>query len=124
MCRVQTSTVQSDIAPPGIANATTKTQAQSSHESVKEKQVNHARPNESVKKNELMKHSHKDKKTKGGSKGQHNNEAVHHRRSGPVMIKDILKEAPSHHKSDAAVRKMMIPTNLANDTSPVIKKKF
>jgi hypothetical protein len=68
-----------------------------------------------------MKISHKEKKPKGYAKGKQCDTAV---RQGPVMTEDILKEAPSHHESDTAVREMTIRTDPANEASPVIKRKF
>jgi hypothetical protein len=67
-----------------------------------------------------MKVSHKEKKPKGCAKGKKYDTAI---RQGPIMIEDILKEAPSYHESDTAVREMIIRTDPANEASPVIKRK-
>lgn len=68
-----------------------------------------------------MKVSHKEKKPKGYAKGKQYDTTI---RQGPIMIEDILKEAPSYHKSDTTVREMIIRTDPANEASPVIKRKF
>jgi hypothetical protein len=66
-----------------------------------------------------MKHSKKDKKPKGFSKGKNNDR----KRLGPIMIEDILDGAPAFSKHDLAIREMIMRTDPTNDTSPVVKGK-
>jgi hypothetical protein len=68
-----------------------------------------------------MKHSIKEKKPKGYSKGKHDDKLY---RTGPIMIEDIMSEGPSYHKSDTTIREMVMRTDPTNDTSPIIKRKF
>jgi hypothetical protein len=68
-----------------------------------------------------MKHSKKDKKPEGFSKGKNNNG----KRLGPIVIEDmILDGAPAFSKHDLTIREMIMRTDPTNDTSPVIKRKF
>jgi hypothetical protein len=67
-----------------------------------------------------MKHSKKDKKPKGFSKGKNNDR----KRLGPIVIKDILDGAPTFSKYDLAIREMMMRTDPTNGMSPIMKRKF
>jgi hypothetical protein len=67
-----------------------------------------------------MKHSKKDKKPKGFSKGKSNDR----KRQGPIMIKEILDRAPSFSMYDLIIREMIMRTDPTNELSPVIKRKF
>jgi hypothetical protein len=67
-----------------------------------------------------MKHSKKDKKPKGFSKGKNHDR----KRLGPIRIEDILDGAPAFSKYDLTIGEMMMRTDRTNDTSPVIKQKF
>jgi hypothetical protein len=60
-----------------------------------------------------MKHSKKEKKPEGFSKGESNDR----KRQGPIMIEEILK-------CDLTIREMMMRTDPTNESSPVIKRKF
>jgi hypothetical protein len=67
-----------------------------------------------------MKHSKKEKKAKGFSKGRSNDR----KRQGPIMIEEILDGAPTFFKYDLTIREMIMRTDLTNESSPVIKRKF
>jgi hypothetical protein len=67
-----------------------------------------------------MKHSKKEKKPKGFSKGRSNDR----KRQGPIMIEEIPDGAPAFSKYDLTVREMMMRTDRTNESSPVIKRKF
>jgi hypothetical protein len=67
-----------------------------------------------------MKHSKKEKKPKGFSKGRSNDR----KRPGPNMIEEILDGAPTFSKHDLTVREMIMRTDPTNELSPVIKRKF
>jgi hypothetical protein len=67
-----------------------------------------------------MKHSKKEKKPKGFSKGRSNDR----KRQGPIMIEEILDGAPTFSKCDLTIREMMMRTDPTNESSPVIKRKF
>jgi hypothetical protein len=67
-----------------------------------------------------MKHSKKDKKPKGFSKGKN----YDRKRLGPMVIEDILDGAPTFSKNDLTIREMIMRTDPMNDASPVIKRKF
>jgi hypothetical protein len=69
-----------------------------------------------------MKHSQKEKRPKGCSKGKSDDHIAFRR--GPIMIDEIMREEPSYSKSDASVREMMIRTDPQDDASPVIKRRF
>jgi hypothetical protein len=69
-----------------------------------------------------MKHSKKEKRPKGHSKGKSNDHITF--REGPIMIKEIMREEPSYSESDASVREMMMQTDPQDDASPVIKRRF
>jgi hypothetical protein len=68
-----------------------------------------------------MKHSRKESKPKGFSKGRNNDVKE---RTGPIMIEDIMSEGPSFNKSDTTIREMVMRTDPTNDSSPIIKRKF
>jgi hypothetical protein len=67
-----------------------------------------------------MKHSKKEKKPKGFSKGRSNDR----KRLGPIMIEEILDGAPTFSKHDLTIREMIMRTDPTNESSPVIKRKF
>jgi hypothetical protein len=67
-----------------------------------------------------MKHSKKEKKPKGFSKGKSNDR----KRQGPIMIEEILDGAPAFSKYDLTIREMTMRTDPMNESSPVIKRKF
>jgi hypothetical protein len=67
-----------------------------------------------------MKHSKKEKKPKGFSKGRSNDR----KRPGPIMIEKIPDRAPTFSKHDLTVREMIMRTDPTNESSPVIKRKF
>ncbi len=67
-----------------------------------------------------MKHSKKDKKPKGFSKGKNHDR----KRLGSIMIEDILDGAPTFSKNDLTIREMMMRTDPTNESSPIIKRKF
>jgi hypothetical protein len=67
-----------------------------------------------------MKHSKKEKKPKGFSKGRSNDP----QRQGPIMIEEILDGAPVFSKYDLTIREMMMRTDPTNESSTVIKRKF
>jgi hypothetical protein len=67
-----------------------------------------------------MKHSKKEKKPKGFSKGRSND----WKRQGPIRIEKILDGAPTFSKYDLTVREMRMRTDPTNESSPVIKRKF
>jgi hypothetical protein len=67
-----------------------------------------------------MKHSKKEKKPKGFSKGRSNDR----KRLGPIMIEEILDGAPTFSKCDLAIREMTMRTDPTNESSPVTKRKF
>jgi hypothetical protein len=67
-----------------------------------------------------MKHSKKEKKPKGFSKGRSNDR----KRQGPIMLEAILDGAPVFSKYDLTVREMTMRTDPTNELSPVIKGKF
>jgi hypothetical protein len=67
-----------------------------------------------------MKHSKKDEKPKGFSKGKWNDR----KRQGPIKIKEILDGAPSFSKWDLTIRQMMMRTNPTNVSSLVVERKF
>jgi hypothetical protein len=67
-----------------------------------------------------MKHSKKEKKPKGFSKGRSNDR----KRQEPIMIEEILDGAPTFSKYDLTIRKMIMRTDPTNESSPVIKRKF
>jgi hypothetical protein len=67
-----------------------------------------------------MKHSKKEKKPKGFSKGRSNNR----KRQGPIMIEEILDGAPTFSKYDLTIREIMMRTDPTNESSRVIKRKF
>jgi hypothetical protein len=67
-----------------------------------------------------MKHSKKEKKPKGFSKGR----SKDRKRQGPIMIEEILAGAPVFSKHDLTVREMIMRTDPTNESSPVIKRKF
>ena len=68
-----------------------------------------------------MKHSKKESKPKGYSRGRNDDKLA---RTGPIMIDDIVKEATIHSKSDMTIREMTYRTEPTNAASPVIKLKF
>jgi hypothetical protein len=51
-----------------------------------------------------MKHSKKEKKPKGFSKGRSNDR----KRQGPIMIEEILDGAPTFSKYDLTIREMIM----------------
>ena len=67
-----------------------------------------------------MKHSRKERKPKGYSHGRDNN----YRRTGPIMIEDIMDEEADHSNRDITVREMTTRTEPTNPNSPTIKNKF
>jgi hypothetical protein len=67
-----------------------------------------------------MKHSKKEKKPKGFSKGKSND----WKRQGPIMIEEILDGAPAFSKYDLTIREMIMRTDPTKELSPVIKRKF
>jgi hypothetical protein len=67
-----------------------------------------------------MKHSKKDKKPEGFSKGKSNNR----KRQGPIMIERILDGVPTFSKYNLTIREMIMRTDPTNESSPVIKRKF
>jgi hypothetical protein len=67
-----------------------------------------------------MKHSKKEKKPKGFSKGKSNDRKC----QGPIMIEEILDGAPTVSKYDLTIREMMMRTDRTNESSLVIKRKF
>jgi hypothetical protein len=67
-----------------------------------------------------MKHSKKEKKPKGFTKGGSNDRT----RQRPIMIEEILDGAPAFSKCDLTIREKMMRTDLTNESSPVIKRKF
>ena len=68
-----------------------------------------------------MKHSKKESKPKGYSKGKNDDNVL---RTGPIMIEEIMQEEPSYSKRDLAIREMNIRTDPTNDQSPIIKRRF
>ena len=68
-----------------------------------------------------MKHSRKESKPRGYSRGRNDNNLV---RKGPIMIDDIVKEAATYSKSDMTIREMTYRTEPSNAASPIIKLKF
>ncbi len=70
--------------------------------------------------NSSVKHSKKEKKPKGFSKGRSNDR----KRLGPIMIEEILDGAPAHSKHDLTIREMTMRTDPTNESSPVVKRKF
>ena len=60
---------------------------------------------------------------KGFSKGQQDNLYICHR-LGPIIIEDILARATRISKSDPNIREMEMRTELLNEQSPCIKRKF
>ena len=73
-------------------------------------------------KNFNMKVSNREKKPKGYSKGKKYDERIY--RAGPITIEDIMRVAPSYHKSDTTIREMAMRTDPTNEASPIIKRKF
>jgi hypothetical protein len=67
-----------------------------------------------------MKHSKKEKKPKGFSKGG----SKDRKRQGPIMIEKILDGAPTLSKCNLTTREMTMRTDLTNESSPVTKRKF
>jgi hypothetical protein len=67
-----------------------------------------------------MKHSKKEKKPEGFSKGRSND----WKRQGPIMIEEISDGAPAFPKHDLTIREMAMRTDPTNESSPVIKQKF
>jgi hypothetical protein len=67
-----------------------------------------------------MKHSKKEKKPKGFSKGRSNDR----KRQGPIMIEEIPDGAPAFSKCDIIIREMTMRTDPTNESSPIIKRKF
>jgi hypothetical protein len=67
-----------------------------------------------------MKHSKKEKKPKGFSKGKSNDR----KRLGPIMIEEIPDGAPAFSKCDLTIREMTMRTDPTKESSPVIKRKF
>ncbi len=67
-----------------------------------------------------MKHSKKEKKPKGFSKGKNDDR----KRLGPIMIEEILDGVPEYSKYDLTIRQLNMRTDPTNDTSPIIKPKF
>jgi hypothetical protein len=67
-----------------------------------------------------MKHSKKEKKPKGFSKGRSNDR----KRQGPIMIEEILDGAPTFSKHDLTIREMAMRTDPTHESSPVIERKF
>jgi hypothetical protein len=63
-----------------------------------------------------MKHSKKEKKPKGFSKGRSNDQ----KRQGPI----ILDGAPTFSKYDLTIREMTMRTDPTNESSPVMERKF
>jgi catalase (peroxidase I) len=68
-----------------------------------------------------MKHSKKESRPEGHSKGENNDKVL---RTGPIMIEDIVQDGPSHHKKDMAIRDLNMRTDPTNDQSPVISRRF
>jgi hypothetical protein len=68
-----------------------------------------------------MKHSKKESKPKGCSKGKNDNNVLG---TGPIMIKEIMQDEPSYSKRDLAIRELNICTDPTNDQSPVIRRRF
>jgi hypothetical protein len=68
-----------------------------------------------------MKHSKKESKPKGCSKGKNDDNVL---RTGPIMIEEIMQDEPSYSKRDLAIREMNIRTDPTNDQSPIIKRRF
>ena len=67
-----------------------------------------------------MKHSKKEKKPKGCSKGKNNSRKC----LVPIMIEEILYSTPEFLKYDLTIREMVLHTEPTNDASSVIKRKF
>jgi hypothetical protein len=67
-----------------------------------------------------MKHSRRSRTPRGYSRGRDNDT----RRSGPIMIEDIMKGEETHNKSDMSIREMTFRTDPTNPSSPTIKRKF
>jgi hypothetical protein len=70
--------------------------------------------------NQRMKHSKKQKKPEGFSKGRSNDR----KRQGPIMIEEISDEAPAFSKHDLTIREMAMRTDPTNESSPVIQRKI
>jgi hypothetical protein len=68
-----------------------------------------------------MKHSKKESKPKGSSKGENGDNVL---RAGPIMIEEIMQDEPSYSKRDLAIRELNIRTDPTNDQSPVIRRRF
>jgi hypothetical protein len=68
-----------------------------------------------------MKHSKKESKPKGHSKGKNDDDLL---RTGPIMIEDIMRDRPSHHKNHMAIRDLNIRADPTNDQPPVIRRHF
>jgi hypothetical protein len=68
-----------------------------------------------------MKHSKKESKPEDCSKGKNNDNVLH---TGPIMIEDIMRDGPSCHKKDMAIRDLNMRTDPTNDQSPVIRRRF
>jgi hypothetical protein len=60
-----------------------------------------------------MKHSKKEKKPEGFSKGKSNDR----KRQGPIMIEEILDGAPAFSKYDLTIREMAMRTDPSNSDS-------
>jgi hypothetical protein len=67
-----------------------------------------------------MKHSKKEKKPKGFSKGKNDDR----KRLGPIMIEEILDGVPEYSKYDLTIRELNMRTDPTNEASPIIKRKF
>jgi hypothetical protein len=68
-----------------------------------------------------MKHSKKESKPKGCSKGKNDDNVLP---TGPIMIEDIMQDEPSYHKRDMAIRELNMPADPTNNQSPVIRRRF
>ena len=70
-----------------------------------------------------MKHSKKEK-TPRSSKGFSKGKPSEVRRTGPIMIEEILADSVPFSKHDVTIREMVMRTDPTNDSSPIIKRRF
>jgi hypothetical protein len=68
-----------------------------------------------------MKHSKKERKPKGYSRGRNDDNII---RTGPIMVEDIMNGEDVHSRSDMSIREMVYRTDPTNASSPIIKLKF
>jgi hypothetical protein len=118
--------VCSKFAPPDFlaqipTNAIASERAHESKKKIQKANAKSLRTKKQKAFNLRMKHSKKEKKPKGFSKGRSSDR----KRQGPIMIEEILVDgAPTFSKYDLTIREMIMRTDPMNESSPVIKRKF